>query len=226
MIGQDEYRDDLTGLRRQLKILTIVVVALASAVLFLSFRFFQRAPGGDTGWPDMAVGNLQVKRIALMTDDGKQVGVFSAENGRARLALVDSNRKIRLELSDREDGGHVYLGGNKESATELKNGSLILGNDTVGGVFIQAPPFSPTQITVKDNSGFWAVLGQGNVVNPTDGTVSLTSAASLLGGSKDAAYWSTLLRNTDNPQVPGKSKEGSSKAVKKIAHSKSRPSKN
>jgi hypothetical protein len=218
VIQQEPQNDQLTSLRRQVKILGGALTALAFIVLILLLRAIGGKSSRDPAWPDMAAGNLQVKRVTLMSDSGKQVAVLSTIEGRPRFALLDPAGEIRLVLSEREDGGHISFWGDKEGRdTELKNGEILIGNDKAGGISIEGPPLSMSRIEVLDNSGFSTRIGQTYRFNSADGTASLTSGATIVGSSKDStSTWSLINQPSALPatlsnganKVPGDNGKG------------------
>jgi hypothetical protein len=193
-LTSSEMHTELAALRKQLRILTIAVIALFSTSGFFFFRQLER-PSKVKGWPTIFANEFQAKRITLLSDDGHEAAVLGTKDGRPVLQLFDKEGDTRLILSVRDDGGHIVLTKDKDnSVTSLSEGALMMGNDKDGSIILQSAPHPRTHILVSDGAGFSVQLGQVVLLNPTDGTFSVTSAASLVGSSKNSTSQWPLIR--------------------------------
>ncbi len=186
--------EELRSMKKQIKILTIVLFGLSVLIFTSIIREFSGRSGSEPGWPDVSAGVLQAKRIVLMTNDGKPAGMLSTVDGSSGLALLDSKGEIRVFLSTKGNKGLISLSGEgQEQSTYLTNGALNIGDGKAGGISVEGPPSGLPLIRVFDNSGYSAQIGRSSFLTPGDGTVSTTSAASLMGSSKEKALtWSLL----------------------------------
>jgi hypothetical protein len=214
-----ESEDEIEGmrsLRKQIRILSIVVFGLCLLVAALIAGELSKRSNSDSGWPDMSAGVLQAKRIVLMSKDGKPAAMLSSLDGPSGLALLDSKGEIRIFLTTQGNSGHITLSSEGvDQATSINNGSITMGDEKKGGIAIEVPPLGGPSFHVFDASGYSARLGRSLVANNLDGTVSITSAASLVGSSKDrASSWSLLsqpaVTSTQNPARQGVAAKGAS----------------
>ncbi len=189
---QDEA---VTSLRKQVRLLSIALFGLGVLVCTLTIRELTKHPGSDSGWPNMNAGNLQVKTIILMTDDGKAAGTLGVVGGTSGLALADSAGNIRVLLAVDGNKGMLRIGGDGEGdSTNIENGVLLVGGSTKeGGVIMKGPSAGGPSIQVFDSSGYSTTVGRTYVLNHLDGTESATSTASFTRSSKDrSATWRLL----------------------------------
>jgi hypothetical protein len=195
VIETDTQNAELVELKKQVKLLTIVTSGLFVVVPGLIIGAARRGPASNSGWPDISAGVLQAKRIVLMTDDGKPAAMLNTAGGSAALVLLDTKGEIRVLVGVGNNKGHITLSGeNQDGATSITNGALLIGSEKSGGVEVEGPPVGGPVVRVFDQSGYSAAVGRSTVINHTDGTVSVTSAAaSLMGSSKErASTWSLL----------------------------------
>jgi len=192
--------DEITSLRRQIRLLAIVLFGVCVLAVGLMVR--DLVPS-TSGWPHVSSGKLQVKQLVLMTDDGKPAGLLRVVDGAAGLALLDAKGKARVLITTAENSGLIQLSADgEEGSTTLKNGTLLMGNEKIGGILVQSPPSGGPQYRVFDSSGYEGVLGRSLAVDKSDGTVSETSAAALMGSSKDrASTWSLLRQPVQAPAL-------------------------
>lgn len=198
MAEVDAQHQELIGLRKQVKLLAIVTCGLFVAVMGLVAGTVGRRHASDSGWPNISAGVLQAKKIVLMTDDGKPSATLYTVDGSGTLALLDTKGEIRALVCIENNKGHIILSGeNEDGATHITNDDVLVGGEKSGGVEVQAPPAGGPVVRVFDQSGYAAAVGRSAVVNQVDGTVSMTSAASLMGSSKErASTWSLLSQPT------------------------------
>ncbi len=200
---------NVISLRKQVRLLTIVSFGLGIAVFGLIVGTLRRSPVSASGWPEISAGILQAKRIVLMTDDGKPAAMLSTVSGSAGLVLFDTKGEVRVLLSTGNNRGQIMLSGeNAEQSTYIKNGALVIGDEKVGGIAVEGPPAGGPVIRVFDQSGYSTQVGRSVVINHADGTVSVTSAASLMGSSKDKASTWSLLNQPAFTSMPTTDKQG------------------
>jgi len=199
----DTQNVDLVSLRKQVKLLAIVSSGLCILGLGLLIRVVGRGAPSDSGWPAMSAGVLQAKKIVLMTDDGKPAAILSTADGSAGFALLDTKGEVRVLLSSVNNRGLISLSGeNEDQSTNIRNGILMMGDEKAGGIIVEGPPAGGPVIRVFDQAGYSAEVGRSAVLNHVDGTVSVTSAASLIGSSKEkASTWSLLSQPVLAPAV-------------------------
>ena len=185
---------ELMALRKQVKLLAVATSGLFVVVVGLLIGVARRGTTSDSGWPNISAGVLQAKRIVLMTDDGKPAAMLNTVGGTAALVLLDAKGEIRALIGVENNKGHIMLSGeNQDGETYIANSALVIGNEKSGGVEVEAPPVGGPVVRVFDQSGYSAAVGRSAVINHVDGTVSMTSAASLMGSSKErASAWSLL----------------------------------
>lgn len=190
----DGQIDEFQRMKKQIKVMTIALVGLgALTITTLADSFIERS-GSQSGWPDMSAGVLQAKRIVLMSDDGKVAGMLSTPNNAAGLALFDKNGEVRILLTTSGNKGLINLSGEGNSqSTILANGTINIGDEKVGGINMEGPSAGGPSIRVFDGSGYAAQIGRSRVLDQTNGSISLTSAATLMGSSKEkASTWFLL----------------------------------
>lgn len=205
---------EIASLRKQIRLLAIVLFGVCVLLLASLIRDLEGHPSSGTGWPNLSANKLQVKQLVLMTDDGKPAGLLKVIDGSSGIALLDTKGEIRILLTTAKNSGLIQLSGEGESgSTYLKNGAVMMGDEKTGGVFVQSPPVGEPVVKVYDSSGYGAALGRSLVVNHVDGTVSETSAASLMGSSKDrASTWPLLGQPALTSTQGGESHDQPSKA--------------
>lgn len=209
MIEFDIQNAELLALRKQVRMLVIVVFGLGMLVLGLLVRAARGGSDTGSGWPQVSASTLQAKKIVLLSEDGRPVAILGITDGAAGLALFDPKGDLRVLVSAKGDRGYISLTGEDgEQSTYIRSGALVIGDDKAGGVLVQGPPVGGPFIRVFDNSGYSTQLGRSTYVNKSDGTVSMTSAASLMGSSKDkTSTWSLLNEPvfTPTPTTPRQS---------------------
>jgi hypothetical protein len=141
-----------------------------------------------------------------MTKDGKPVGVLGVMNGNPALSLMDINGDDRLFLIANKDYGIVKLTGGKSGPTYLANGLISIGSEKTGGVSIAGSGAGGPMVKVYDSSGYSASLGRAVLTDGNDGTITVSSAATLTGVGNGHAYaWSLL----SQPQLARSKMHGS-----------------
>jgi len=189
---------EVASLRKQVRMLAIVLFGAYVLLLASLSREFVAHPSSDTGWPDLSANKLQVKQVVLMTDDGKPAGLLKVIDGSSGIALLDAKGEVRILLTTAKNSGIIKLSSEGASvSTYLQNGEIAMGDEKVGGVVVKSSPVGEPVVKLFDSSGYGAALGRSLVVSKVNGTVSETSAASLMGSSKDSASTWTLLSQPD-----------------------------
>jgi hypothetical protein len=190
----DTQDSELMELRKQVKLLAVVTSGLFFVVVGLLIGAVRRGPSSDSGWPNISAGVLQAKRIVLMTDDGKPAAMLNTVGASAYLVLLDEKGETRVLVGVENNKGHITLSGeNQDGGTYIANSAIVIGDEKSGGVEVEAPPVGGPVVRVFDQSGYSAAVGRSAVINHVDGMVSMTSAASLMGSSKErASTWSLL----------------------------------
>jgi hypothetical protein len=195
-------------LRKKVKLLAIVTSGLFVFVVGLLIEAARRGTSSDSGWPNISAGVLQAKRVVLMTDDGKPAAMLNTVGGSPSLVLLDTKGEIRVLVDVDNNKGHITLSGeSQEGETRIANGTLVIGDEKSGGVEVEAPPVGGPVVRVFDQSGYSVTVGRSAVINHVDGMVSMTSAASLMGSSKESAStWSLLSQPSLAPTALTRSK--------------------
>ncbi|MGP8253693.1 MAG: hypothetical protein ACLQHF_16815 [Terracidiphilus sp.] len=183
----------IASLRKQIRLLAIVLFGACVLLLVLLMREFMSAPSSN-GWPDLSANKLQVKQLVLMTGDGKPAGMLNAVDGSSGLVLLDKKGEIRVIITTAENSGLISLSQEgSPGSTYMRDGAIVMGDDKLGSVLIESPPAREPMIKVSDSSGYAATLGRSVVLNKIDGSQTLTSAASLVGSNNDRATTFSLI---------------------------------
>jgi hypothetical protein len=206
MTETETQNDELTSLKRQIRMLSIILFGVCLLTVLLTSMEIMRRPGTNSGWPNMSAENLETKRIVLVTGEGKPAAILGVEGGRASLAFLDSAGDIHLVLGTKDDSGVIAVKGkNEDEATYIEGGKLYIGDATSAGVGIVGPSAGGPLVKVFDDSGYSAQIGRTYVLNHADGTTTVTSTASMTGSSKSrSTTWSLLGQEATPPSPPDK----------------------
>lgn len=221
MEENEHLMSEVSSLRKQIRLLAIFlfgswIVLVLLLVAVVEARILPRS--SITGWPDLSADTLQVKKIVLMTKDDRPAGAMTVMDGRASLDLLDGQGDSRILLVAAKKSGIVELDGGESGSTYFSNGRIVMGTDKAGAVLILGPHYGGPSMKVVDSAGYSACLGRSSLTDSSDGTVSLTSAASLTGGSSGHVYsWSLLSGPVLTKITTGKPGENSLKPSPKGA---------
>lgn len=213
---------EVASLRKQVKLMAIVLFGACFLLLALSIReLASHHPSPTAGWQNLSANKLQVKQLVLMTDDGRAAGFLKVIHGSPGLVLLDAKGEICVFLTTAGNSGLIALSQEGASrATYLKSGEILMGDEKIGGVLIESPPVGQPVVKVFDSSGYSGALGRSAVVNKADGSETVTSAASLVGSSRDSTSALSLI--SQPPITPavvselhGKPKKASSRTPSK-----------
>jgi hypothetical protein len=206
---------EIASLRKQIRLLAIVLFGACVLLLALLVRELARNPSSTMGWPDLSANKLQVKQLVLMTDDGKPAGMLKVGDGSSGLVLLDKKGEVRVLITTAENSGQIALTQDGASGTTyVKDGAIVMGNETLGSVLIATPPVGGPIVKVSDSSGYSAALGRSEVVNKADGSETATSAATLVGSSKDlTSTFSLITQPSSEPTLANESHSQHKKAL-------------
>jgi hypothetical protein len=189
--------DDITRLKKQVKLLTIGLITLSVVTLVLLIVLPNRLKADS--WPDLTVGKLTAKEIQIVSPGGERRIYLTAEEGNGVIAIRDEAGKFTILVTAQPTGAIIRLGedsekGNKNDQLLLVNSGILLGSESQPRVGVYASSSEGPRLLLQDGDGYSTSIGRTPVINKQDGTTSFTSAASIVGSSKELTSQWPLLR--------------------------------
>jgi hypothetical protein len=121
--------DESDGLRRQVKILTICVASLTVAVIGLFGLVERQRLYADT-WPSANLGELKVKKLTVVGDDGVSRVFIQTSDGSPTIAFLDNDHKPQLILGVFEHGPGLIVGKTDDMHAIITPDSVRVGDST------------------------------------------------------------------------------------------------
>jgi len=190
--------DDITRLKKQVKLL--VIVSTTFGILTMGLLVSVARLKSHDAWPDMTSGKLTVKELRIVSPDGIPKMLMYTKNNEPVLALIDQATDVRIVLSaTTTTGGYLSLvGPDKAHNLNLSNGGMLMGEETQASFRLVAPSNGGPRLVLQDENGYSTTIGKAILLNKQTGTQSITSAASIVGSSKDSTLHWSLLKTQSN----------------------------
>lgn len=193
--------DDMARLKKQIKLLAIGLVALGLLCIDLLVNDIA-GRNSTTAWPDARLGKLKVQEVQIVSPDGEPRMIMHARDNSPVLMLMDQTGEIRIMLSAKTDGGGALLFGGPEKANNLflNTEGLQMGDISKASVSLVSPSGGGPRLVVRDENGYATTLGRTVLLERQSGAQDVTSAASIVGTSKDSTVSWPLLKPPVNPR--------------------------
>jgi hypothetical protein len=186
--------DEITRLKKQIKLLVIGLITLGvMTVGLLIWDVAGQKP--PEAWPDMTVGKLTVKEVRIVSPDGQAKMILHTTDNAPVLALIDQSTEVRLLLSaTAKSGGYLSLvGTDKRNNVYMSSDGILMGDEMQASVRLVAPSDGGPRLLLRDENGYTATIGRTALLDKQNGTQSFTSAASIVGSSKESTvHWPLL----------------------------------
>jgi hypothetical protein len=191
--------DEIVHLKKQVKMLSIVVGMLVVAVLTLLIVIPTKFK--SESWPDLTVGKLTAKQVFVVSPDGHRRVILFAddEDGGGTLGLTNGNEKSESGVLLHAGTKMAWMridGAERKRPLMITNTQIQMGDDTQPSFRVLGPSAGGPSLMLQDEDGFSVKLGRAALVNRQNGTQTFTSTATIVGGSKESSSQWPLLKST------------------------------
>jgi len=194
--------DDITRLKKQVKLLAIATVTLTILTVGLLISSVARSKSNEA-WPDVTLGKLTAKEVRIVSPDGRLKMILSTHDNDPNVVLLDETPEVRMLLSATTKlGGSLSLRGpDKANKLVLSSGDILMGDATQSSLLLVAPSDGGPRLVLRDEDGYSTTIGKTGLQNKQDGTRSFTLAASIVASSNDSTVtWPLLKTATAKPK--------------------------
>jgi hypothetical protein len=195
--------DDITRLKKQVKLLTIASTTLG--ILTMGLLVGVARLKSHEAWPDMTVGKLTVKEVRVVSPGGQPKMLLFTHDDDPALALVDEAANTRVLLTGTKAGWYLaFVGADKTKNLILTGGGLLVGDEAHANLRLVAPSDGGPRMQLRDENGYETIIGRTVLKEKQSGTQSITSAASIVASGQESIVHWPLLEPTVKPEVKSK----------------------